>query len=148
MSSGSEKLHYEGFEQGPIRPPSEARSLLLRVTRNCPWNRCTFCPVYKGKRFSLRPLEHLLRDLDSITTHIEQLTILSAGPGILLEEDVRCYFSSLPAEETVAFRAALSWFLSGMESVFLQDADSLVLKPDKLVIILNHLKERFPTIKR
>ena len=25
------------FEQGPIRPPNEARSLLLRVARNCPW---------------------------------------------------------------------------------------------------------------
>ncbi|SFQ94576.1 hypothetical protein SAMN05660706_1012 [Desulfoscipio geothermicus DSM 3669] len=28
------------IEQGPIRPPSEAGSLLIRVTRNCPWNRC------------------------------------------------------------------------------------------------------------
>ena len=33
------------FEQGPIRPPSEAKSLLLRFTRNCPWNKCKFCPV-------------------------------------------------------------------------------------------------------
>ena len=41
---------YRGYEQGPIRPPSEAGSLLLRVTRNCPWNRCQFCPVYKGDR--------------------------------------------------------------------------------------------------
>jgi radical SAM superfamily enzyme YgiQ (UPF0313 family) len=30
------------FEQGPIRPPSEARSLLIRATRNCPWNKCAF----------------------------------------------------------------------------------------------------------
>ena len=40
------------FEQGPIRPPSEARSLLVRVIRNCAWNRCTFCPVYKGSKAS------------------------------------------------------------------------------------------------
>ncbi len=32
------------FEQGPIRPPNEAQSLLLRFTRNCPWNQCEFCP--------------------------------------------------------------------------------------------------------
>ncbi len=43
---------YTGFEQGPIRPPSEAGSLLIRITRNCPWNRCTFCPVYKGTKYS------------------------------------------------------------------------------------------------
>lgn len=148
MFSGTEKTPYEGFEQGPIRPPSEVRSLLVRVTRNCPWNRCTFCPVYKGKRFSVRPLEHVLRDLDSITSHIDKLEELSAGPGLLLEGDVRHYFASLPSGETAAFRAALSWFVSGMESVFLQDADSLVLKPDRLAIILNNLKKRFPTIKR
>ena len=42
---------YKSFEQGPIRPPSEAESLLIRITRNCPWNRCTFCPVYKDEKF-------------------------------------------------------------------------------------------------
>ena len=40
------------FEQGPIRPPSEAHSLLVRVIRNRAWNRCTFCPAYKGSKAS------------------------------------------------------------------------------------------------
>ena len=54
------------FEQGPIRPPSEARSLLVRVSRNCPWNRCAFCPVYKGQRFSPRTADEVLADLDAM----------------------------------------------------------------------------------
>ena len=54
------------FEQGPIRPPSEASSLLVRVNRNCPWNKCAFCPVYKGTRFSLRAVEDVLSDLDAM----------------------------------------------------------------------------------
>jgi len=54
------------FEQGPIRPPSEARSLLVRVSRNCPWNRCVFCPAYKGEKFELRTVEEVLRDLDAL----------------------------------------------------------------------------------
>ena len=54
------------FEQGPIRPPSEAYSLLVRVIRNCVWNRCTFCPVYKGSRASTRPLEDVLADVDAL----------------------------------------------------------------------------------
>ena len=47
------------FEQGPIRPPNEARSLLLRLTRNCPWNQCLFCPVYKRAKFSLRTVDEI-----------------------------------------------------------------------------------------
>ena len=53
------------YEQGPIRPPSEAGSLLVRVSRNCPWNRCAFCPVYKGQRFSLRKPHEVLADVEA-----------------------------------------------------------------------------------
>ncbi len=148
MTSHNASHIYHGFEQGPIRPPSEARSLLVRVTRNCHWNRCAFCPVYKGTRFSVRPVEHVLRDLDSVARHVENLTRLSAGPGLLLEEDVSEAFNALPPEETAPFRAALSWYLSGMESVFLQDADSLVIRPAGLIEILARLKELFPMVKR
>ena len=65
---------YGGYEQGPIRPPSEAGSLLLRVTRNCPWNRCQFCPVYKGTEFSVRPTDHVLRDLDAVFRAMQTLS--------------------------------------------------------------------------
>jgi radical SAM superfamily enzyme YgiQ (UPF0313 family) len=51
------------YEQGPIRPPSEAFSLLIRVTRNCPWNRCEFCGVYTGEKFSLRSVEEIKEDI-------------------------------------------------------------------------------------
>lgn len=51
-------------EQGPIRPPSEAKSLLIRVNRNCPWNRCEFCGTYKGGKFSTRSLEEIKSDIN------------------------------------------------------------------------------------
>ena len=54
------------FEQGVIRPPSEASSLLVRVTRNCPWNRCHICPAYKGKKFSRRTVEEIKHDIDEM----------------------------------------------------------------------------------
>ncbi len=56
------------YEVGPIRPPSEAASLLIRATRNCPWNRCEFCPTYKGLKFERRPLEDILEDIDQAAT--------------------------------------------------------------------------------
>jgi hypothetical protein len=66
------------FEQGAIRPPNEASSLLVRVTRNCPWNRCHICPPYKGKKFSRRPVDEVKRDIDMMAEtygkHIHRFT--------------------------------------------------------------------------
>jgi hypothetical protein len=54
-------------EQLPIRPPSEFRSLLLRSTRGCNWNRCKFCGVYGAlgePHFSIRPIDDVKGDID------------------------------------------------------------------------------------
>ena len=61
----SQKLN-RTFELGPIRPPSEACSLLIRATRNCPWNRCRFCPVYKGSKFALRSVGEIISDIEAV----------------------------------------------------------------------------------
>jgi hypothetical protein len=135
---GSRDMTYEGFEQGPIRPPSEAHSLLLRVTRNCPWNHCTFCPVYKGARFSVRPVAHILRDIDAVYEAAQQLregpwepVLMAPGGG-----DPR------------AWVAAMNWGRYGRRQVFLQDANSLVVAPGDLIAILRHLTARFPEVTR
>ncbi|MCL1808875.1 MAG: radical SAM protein [Clostridiales bacterium] len=69
------------IEIGPIRPPSEANSLLLRVTRNCSWNRCRFCGLYKGQRFSIRPVEEIKGDIDRIVSHRSEIAKWAAGGG-------------------------------------------------------------------
>ena len=54
----------EAFEVASIRPPTENGSLSFRVTRNCYWNKCRFCPAYKtGVRFSRRSLEEVKADI-------------------------------------------------------------------------------------
>jgi len=54
------------FEICSIRPPTENYSLTFRLTRNCGWNRCMFCPVYKmGARFSRRGMDEVKRDVDN-----------------------------------------------------------------------------------
>jgi len=65
------------FEQGPIRPPSEAHSLLLRVTRNCPWNRCEFYHTYKEAKFSIRTAEEVKKDIDVVQEIISEIRALS-----------------------------------------------------------------------
>ena len=69
------------FEQGPIRPPNEAQSLLLRLTRNCPWNRCLFCPVYKQREFSLRPVEEITRDIETARRVADEIAAVSREMG-------------------------------------------------------------------
>jgi len=51
---------------GPIyRPPSETNSLLVQTTIGCPWNKCTFCMVYKrGPKFKIRPVKEIKEDLN------------------------------------------------------------------------------------
>jgi len=140
---------YSGFEQGPIRPPSEAASLLVRVTRNCPWNRCTFCPVYKGTTFSLRPAAHVKQDIDAVFKHTETLRSLADEEGRIPQVELRKAIQSLIPEEYSAFQAAYHWLnFGGMASIFLQDANSLVIRPSDLVDILKHLKKRFPEVER
>jgi len=54
----------EPFEIAFIRPPTENQSLAFRLTRNCYWNHCAFCPVYKfGPRFSKRSFEAIQNDI-------------------------------------------------------------------------------------
>ncbi|MDY0390247.1 MAG: radical SAM protein [Desulfobulbus oligotrophicus] len=54
-------MHYQGTI---YRPPSEANSILLQVTTGCSHNRCTFCGMYKDKRFTLVPNDIIYADID------------------------------------------------------------------------------------
>jgi len=145
--TASEPGAYQGFEQGPIRPPSEASSLLLRVTRNCPWNRCRFCPVYKGERFSRRPVEHVLADIDAVAYAVFRLQHREEEASALARERERS-FPHLPGQDALAANVAWNWHHSGMSSVFLQDANSLAIRPEDMIRILRHLRDRFPWIER
>jgi hypothetical protein len=128
------------FEQGPIRPPSEASSLLIRVNRNCPWNRCTFCSIYKKAKFSLRPVEDVIGEIDTIRRFVDLLRDAGSNAGALAR-------NLAPGEEQ-AFYAARNWLANDMESIFLQDADGLVIRPKNLLRILRHIRSNFPMVQR
>ena len=137
------------FEQGPIRPPSEARSLLIRVTRNCPWNRCEFCPVYKGARFSRRTVEEIKADIDTVKEIVDTLKRMSWQGGFGGSIDRRLVEGILQDERcSESFRSVALWLYYGGESAFLQDANSLVMKTPNLVEVMSYLRKTFPELKR
>jgi len=69
-----------GFESGPIRLPSEAGTLILRVTGNCSWNRCKFCGLYKGEKFRIRPVEDVIKDIDCVKHFVDLIAANMSKP--------------------------------------------------------------------
>jgi radical SAM superfamily enzyme YgiQ (UPF0313 family) len=137
------------FEQGPIRPPSEAISLLIRVTRNCPWNKCAFCHTYRGTKFELRSVEEVKADIQAMRDFADQIGELSwkLGEGGCVNRNVLKQISNHKFHNDF-FQTVAVWLYFGGENIFLQDANSLVVKTPDLVAILDFLREKFPQIKR
>lgn len=139
----------QAFEQGPIRPPNEARSLLLRVTRNCPWNQCLFCPVYKKRKFSLRTVEEIKEDIQNAKDIADDIKALSWKLGLsgkVTDQVVSHIFNS--PNYSNAYRSVAGWLYYETGACFLQDADNLIMKTDDLVEVLKFLKSKFPEITR
>jgi len=137
------------FEQGPIRPPNEARSLLLRITRNCPWNQCLFCPVYKKRKFSLRSVEEIEEDIQTvrdIADDIKALSWESGCKGIVNDQVVSGIFGSPRYSDS--YRSVAMWLYYGTGACFLQDADNLIMKTADLVKVLHSLRTKLPEITR
>ncbi|MDT8903424.1 radical SAM protein [Anaeroselena agilis] len=98
-------MRYEGLV---YRPPSEANSLLIQCTIGCPHNKCTFCPMYKGTVFRIRPVEELKEDL----------------------------------------RSAREYYGDKIETIFLPDGNTILMKTEQLLEILAFAREMFPRLSR
>jgi len=136
------------FEVGPYRPPSEAYSLLIRATRNCPWNRCKFCCMYKGQKFEYRSVEEIKQDITAVKVTQDKIKEISwkSGYGTNgLKEAAATVFNSSPDE---AFRHVALWLYAGGETAFLQDSNTLIMRTKELVEVIRFLKETLPSIER
>jgi radical SAM superfamily enzyme YgiQ (UPF0313 family) len=75
--------------EGPIfRPPSESNSILLQVTTGCSHNRCTFCSMYHGVRFSIKDENTVLADIDFAAHHCrrQHRVFLCDGDALILPQ--------------------------------------------------------------
>ena len=143
----TEKLTYT-FEMGPIRPPSEAYSLLIRATRNCPWNKCQFCHAYRGCKFELRPVDEIIRDIEAaqaISQGIKEIA-WKAGNSDGIRE-LAAMLCNQPQYGQCVHNVAL-WLYAGGESAFLQDSDTLIMRTPELVQVITFLRHTFPNLNR
>jgi hypothetical protein len=80
---------------------------------------------------------------------VEAIRKLADEQGRVPRSEIDRITANVDPQKSPAFVAAFNWyFAGGLESVFIQDANSLIIKPSDLVEILKHLKKRFPEIKR
>ncbi|UCH21091.1 MAG: radical SAM protein [Deltaproteobacteria bacterium] len=137
------------IEQGPIRPPNEARSLLLRFSRNCPWNQCLFCPVYKKSKFSLRTVEEIKADILAAKGIVDDIKALSWKldcAGEINDQVISYVFNQTGTDDN--YRSIAAWLYYQTDACFLQDADNLIMKTKDLVEVLDFLRKTFPNISR
>jgi len=144
----TKKIAGYSFELGPIRPPSEAYSLLIRVTRNCPWNRCQFCPVYKGQKFEIRPVEDIIKDIETAKAIADEIKELAwkMGDGGRLRDVAAAIYNGYQHNASIC-NVAL-WLWAGGNSAFLQDANTLIMRTPDLVRVVSFLKQTFPELSR
>ncbi|MDP2645799.1 MAG: radical SAM protein [Desulfobacterales bacterium] len=149
-----EKMGKYAFEVGMYRPPSEggSSSLLLRFTRNCPWNQCAFCGMYKHEKFSLRSLEEIQGDIDSIAGLVRDMQSLSLAlghAGRISRDVILAMIEKEPELNTShGFAMVINWLSSGGKTAFLQDGNSLMMDSGKLMEALRHLRSTFPSLER
>ena len=150
----AEKIVNLSFAVGVYRPPSEggSASLLLRITENCPWNKCTFCEMYKGHPFVYRSVEDINADIDTVKAISDELTAVSVKMGqggrITREVGMAIVRADPSLNNNYCFITVFNWLLSGGKTAFLQDADSMIMRPHEIIEVLKHLRGTLKTLTR
>ena len=136
------------YRIGPIRPPSEANSLLLQITEGCTWNRCKFCGLYKHEGFRAFSVESIKKDIDVMAEYAAIAADYQAEDGSWNKRAALERLDRMTKEEQNCYYLVYRWLAHGGENVFLQDGNSLAVKTERVVEVLRYLKEKLPTVKR
>ena len=83
---------YDLYDFPLYRPPSEAYSLIIQITLGCSHNRCTFCSMYKDKKFVIKPIEDIKSDIDAFRALYKNRAIekifLADGDALVVPTDI------------------------------------------------------------
>lgn len=79
------------YDMPVYRPPGEWKSFLVQATIGCSHNGCTFCGMYKGKKFRVRELDDILfdiRETAAFFNHYEKVFICDGDAIAMDTEDL------------------------------------------------------------
>ena len=139
------------FRIGPIRPPSEANSLLIQVTNGCTWNKCKFCQLYRHTKFKAYSADSIRADIDNIAYWAERVRKYERKGVSAFAWDIEGINAELSnmtdADEQQCMYTVANWLVGGGENVFLQDGNSTALSSGRLTDVLVYLRQVFPQIR-
>ena len=85
-------MFFDSYDTPVFRPPSEARSFILRVTRGCAHNKCTYCNMYRGVPFQVLTEDEVARQIEAAAVHGmetgDDITLQAVKKGVSGEEAV------------------------------------------------------------
>lgn len=136
------------FRIGPIRPPSEATSLLLQVTNGCTWNKCRFCRIYRHTKFKAYSADSIRRDIDTMVLYAQRARRHRDSSGRWDIDSLNREIMMSKGDERQCFYMVANWLVNGGENVFLQDGNTTALSSGRLTDVLVYLRQAFPGIKR
>lgn len=140
--------HTGTFRIGPIRPPSEATSLLLQVTNGCTWNKCRFCRIYRHTKFKAYSADSIRRDIDTMVLYAQRARRHRDSSGRWDIDSLNREIVMSKGDERQCFYMVANWLVNGGENVFLQDGNTTALSSGRLTDVLVYLRQAFPGIKR
>ena len=136
------------FRIGPIRPPSEANSLLLQVTNGCTWNKCKFCQLYRHTSFKAYSADSIKADIDNMVYQAQRVEKYRSDNGSWDIEGLNRELMEGSDDERQCFYMMANWLIGGGENVFLQDGNTTALSSGRLTDVLVYLRQAFPSIRR
>jgi len=85
-----------------------------------------------------------MQDIDAVARYAIPLHAVVEQNGRVTRSDIEVVQASVKDNDFYAFQAAVNWARGRMKSVFLQDANSLIVKPDDLIRVLEYMRSVFP----
>ena len=63
------------------RPPAEADNIIIQATYGCSYNNCTFCSMYKSKKYEVRKIEDIYKEIDTLVSAYPNATKVFLADG-------------------------------------------------------------------
>ncbi|MDD5021331.1 MAG: radical SAM protein [Endomicrobiaceae bacterium] len=128
-------LNYQGTV---IRPPSEANSLILQVTLGCSDNSCIFCPAYKDKKFKIKSIEEIERDIKTAYQYYPDIRKIFLADGdalIIPQKDLLIILNKILETFPAVIRISMYASVKSIELKTVEELKQLQSKKMSLVYV-------------